>query len=63
MIRIIVRTQYHGAAAHIPGAKTEYEFKTFDVDFAEIEKYLRETLSMASREVIGVELLEADHER
>jgi len=58
MLRIIIRSQHLGAAAHIPDAKAETDFRTFDVSLPEIEKYLRPDQKWTSREIIGVEILE-----
>ncbi len=59
MLRIIIRTEHNGAACHVQGAVSEHEFKTFDIDLPEIEKYLREfekrPNSYSTREVIGIE--------
>ena len=60
MLRIIVRTQDSYAAA-AGGGKTEASYKTFDLNFYDLERYLEEWTrpqdGYTHREVVGVEIL------
>ena len=52
MIRFVVRGKYIN-----PGGDCEGDIKTFDVDLPELERYLSESGSYGSREVIGAEVI------
>lgn len=56
-LRVVVQVVYTGAAAHA-GGPVDVELKTFDIDAAALEAYLRERCSdYETRRVIGVEVL------
>ena len=57
MIRIIVRETDSGEACNVPNGQTHLNFKTFDVELPEVEKYLSEKWQYVSRQVIGVEVV------
>lgn len=63
MIRLIIKTMDGSFAANLggPGTPAEISYKTFDIDAPEIEKYLKQPIaenwSVASRAVIGAEVL------
>lgn len=59
-IRVIVRSVDHSTAAHVGGPSETYH-ATFLVEFPELETYLRAPKpgNFLTREVIGVELIEA----
>jgi hypothetical protein len=60
MIRIIVHTQYLDAAAHVDGAKAEHSYRTFDLEAADLEAFLRGKVgSLGLRQVVGAEVIDA----
>jgi len=62
MIRVIVRTVNCANAAHV-GGPIDTDYKTFDFDLPELEAFLKEPerkkWTYTTREVIGVELVNA----
>ena len=63
-LRIIVRTDDAGMACNV-GGEVLSEFKTFDVDLPELEKFLREVQQagqtrFSHRQVVGVEIMDED---
>ena len=56
MIRVIVQTDDANMAAHVGGSPHTFH-KTFDIESADLESYLREMIQYGHRQVIGVEVM------
>ena len=57
MIRILCRVAYRGAAAHV-GGPVDLEYKTFDVELPEVEKWLTTNIdSYSTKEAFGIEIV------
>jgi hypothetical protein len=57
MLKVIVRTDNAGMAANVGGAVLT-EYRTFEIDAAALEAFLRENVgSLCHRQVVGVEIL------
>jgi hypothetical protein len=59
-IRVLVHSQYCAeVAAGVPDARATHEYKTFEVEAPELERYMRDRAhGYVARQFVGVELIE-----
>lgn len=55
MIRIIVCNADHNVAAHV-GGPVHVQYRTFEIDAPEVERYLASAPQYIERSVVGVEV-------
>jgi len=61
-IRIIARSDNADMAANVGGSVLT-SFKTFDIEHAELEEFLRAKHSLSHQQVVGAELIDTVNDR